>query len=147
MHSFNDGNWHVLPRTRILKKTLPDPPAEQGEDRQHPKCRKSYTVERQLAAISKYYQCGSNVSRVSKESSMLRGCLQQWLKQRPQLEAMHRERQVSVKKRRIFPQDHAATVGRCHFSPQLEAISLSGMYEWDQDIFPAHTGMPLFPGV
>jgi hypothetical protein len=60
------------------------------------------------------------MAKAARDSRVPRECLQQWVKQREELQEMSAERQLSVRKRWYVVQDMEARLNRSHF-PELEA--------------------------
>ena len=97
-----------------------------------PKSRKSYTVKRKLEAIAKYDENGGNVAKASRESNVTRGCLQQWLKQRDELDEMRQERKLSIRKQRKRSLDDTVAATRGEF-PEIETRLVEWLASMRQD--------------
>lgn len=73
MHSSNDGGFSWTTDTcrcggESWRRDTPRSLAEQDKDRQLAKSRKSYTVETNVAAISKHDPCGGNMLKCQKQA-------------------------------------------------------------------------------
>ena len=108
------------------------PPTELQQPQQSFKHRKSYKVAQKLGAISMFDENGGNVAKASRESGVSSGCLQQWLKQRVELQGMRTERTLSIRKRRKCASDDMVVASRGEL-PEMEARLVECLTSMRQD--------------
>ena len=77
-----------------------------------------------LCAIAKLDECGGNMAKAARDGGVARGCLQQWVKQREEVQSVCAERQVSVRKRWCVAQDADCRFKLCLLNVQLSFVQL-----------------------